>query len=157
MNEKVEISLANGLIVSLEGDGCVDGHVVVQDGEAGKTLTICAAAIRCALRLGGEIISADSMQLYRSMDIGTAKPDAHERALAAQINTAAASAWDAQAYVQRKMFLRFPPILTERTAFPYIRFTAASSISSNEAENTSAFSPSSEITLLFVASSSDSE
>lgn len=49
MNEKVEISLANGLIVSLEGDGCVDGHVVVQDGEAGKTLTICAAAIRCAL------------------------------------------------------------------------------------------------------------
>lgn len=42
-----------------------------------------AAAIRCALRLGGEIISADSMQLYRGMDIGTAKPDAHERALAA--------------------------------------------------------------------------
>lgn len=31
-------------------------------------------------RLGGEVISADSMQLYRRMDIGTAKPTAEERA-----------------------------------------------------------------------------
>ncbi len=31
-----------------------------------------------ALRLGGEVVSADSMQLYRGMDIGTAKPTAGE-------------------------------------------------------------------------------
>ena len=32
-----------------------------------------ALGIECAKRLGGEIISADSMQVYRGMDIGTAK------------------------------------------------------------------------------------
>jgi len=31
-------------------------------------------------RLGGEIISADSMQVYRGLDIGTAKPSCSERA-----------------------------------------------------------------------------
>jgi tRNA dimethylallyltransferase len=31
-------------------------------------------AIGCAEELGGEIVSADSMQVYRYMDIGTAKP-----------------------------------------------------------------------------------
>ncbi|HLX95507.1 MAG TPA: tRNA (adenosine(37)-N6)-dimethylallyltransferase MiaA [Verrucomicrobiae bacterium] len=31
-------------------------------------------ALRLAERLGGEIISADSMQVYRGLDIGTAKP-----------------------------------------------------------------------------------
>ena len=34
--------------------------------------------VRLALALGGEVISADSMQLYRGMDIGTAKPTAAE-------------------------------------------------------------------------------
>ncbi|MCA9320793.1 MAG: tRNA (adenosine(37)-N6)-dimethylallyltransferase MiaA, partial [Planctomycetes bacterium] len=33
-----------------------------------------------AERLGAEIISLDSMKVYRGMDIGTAKPGAHERA-----------------------------------------------------------------------------
>lgn len=32
-----------------------------------------------AVRLGGEIVSADSMQVYRGMDIGTAKPTIDER------------------------------------------------------------------------------
>ena len=32
-----------------------------------------------AVRLGGEIVSADSMQVYRGMDIGTAKPPPNER------------------------------------------------------------------------------
>ncbi|HPQ45226.1 MAG TPA: tRNA (adenosine(37)-N6)-dimethylallyltransferase MiaA [Syntrophales bacterium] len=41
----------------------------------GKT----ALAIRLAERYGGEIISADSMQVYRHMDIGTAKPSHEER------------------------------------------------------------------------------
>ena len=35
-----------------------------------------ALAEALAERLGGEIISCDSMQIYRGMDIGTAKPDA---------------------------------------------------------------------------------
>ena len=38
--------------------------------------------IELAQALGGEIVSADSMQVYRGMDIGTAKADAAERAAA---------------------------------------------------------------------------
>ncbi|MBN2437951.1 MAG: tRNA (adenosine(37)-N6)-dimethylallyltransferase MiaA, partial [Deltaproteobacteria bacterium] len=37
-------------------------------------------ALELAGRWGGEIVSADSMQVYRHMDIGTAKPTAEERA-----------------------------------------------------------------------------
>lgn len=36
-------------------------------------------AIELALRLGGEVVSADSRLFYRGMDIGTAKPSAEER------------------------------------------------------------------------------
>ena len=42
----------------------------------GKT----ALAVRLAKELGGEIIGADSRQVYRHMDIGTAKPTAEQRA-----------------------------------------------------------------------------
>lgn len=42
---------------------------------SGKT----ALAVELALRLGGEVVSADSMQVYRGMDVGTAKPTAQER------------------------------------------------------------------------------
>ena len=38
-----------------------------------------AIAIRLAETLGGETISVDSMQVYRGLDIGTAKPSAAER------------------------------------------------------------------------------
>lgn len=38
-------------------------------------------AIRLAERLGGEIISCDSVAVYREMEIGTAKPSPEERAL----------------------------------------------------------------------------
>lgn len=38
-----------------------------------------ALALRAAERTGGEIVSADSRQVYRGMDIGTAKPTAAER------------------------------------------------------------------------------
>ena len=41
---------------------------------SGKT----ALAIALARELGGEIISCDSMQIYRTMDIGTAKPTREE-------------------------------------------------------------------------------
>jgi tRNA dimethylallyltransferase len=43
---------------------------------AGKTVM----GIELAHAVGGEIISADSMQVYRGMDIGTAKPTPEERA-----------------------------------------------------------------------------
>jgi tRNA dimethylallyltransferase len=39
-----------------------------------------AVALALAHRFGGEIVSADSAQVYRGMDIGTAKPDAAARA-----------------------------------------------------------------------------
>jgi tRNA dimethylallyltransferase len=48
---------------------------VVGPTAAGKT----ALGVSLALALGGEIINADSMQLYRGMDIGTAKADEQER------------------------------------------------------------------------------
>ena len=43
---------------------------------SGKT----AVGIEAALRIGAEILSLDSMALYRGMDIGTAKPTPAERA-----------------------------------------------------------------------------
>ncbi len=55
-----------------------DRTVLVVEGPtaSGKTsLGICLAGA-----LGGEIVSADSMQIYRGMDIGTAKATAQERA-----------------------------------------------------------------------------
>jgi len=39
-----------------------------------------AVALRLAEKLGGEIISVDSMQVYRGLDLGTAKPSFAERA-----------------------------------------------------------------------------
>lgn len=56
------------------------GKVVVIAGPtaSGKT----ALAIELARALGGEIVTADSMQVYRGFDIGTAKADANERAAA---------------------------------------------------------------------------
>ena len=42
---------------------------------SGKT----ALAVRLAKRLDGEIVNMDSMQIYRRMDIGTAKPTPEER------------------------------------------------------------------------------
>lgn len=43
---------------------------------SGKT----ALAVALARDIGGEVVSADSMQVYRGMDIGTAKATAQERA-----------------------------------------------------------------------------
>jgi tRNA dimethylallyltransferase len=49
---------------------------VVGPTAAGKS----AVALAAAERAGAEIVSCDSMQLYRGLDIGTAKPTAAERA-----------------------------------------------------------------------------
>ena len=42
---------------------------------SGKT----ALSLLAAERLGGEILCMDSMQIYRGMDIGTAKPSKEEQ------------------------------------------------------------------------------
>ena len=42
---------------------------------SGKT----ALSVRLAKELGAEIVNADSMQIYKYMDIGTAKPTVEER------------------------------------------------------------------------------
>ena len=52
--------------------------VVTGPTATGKT----ARAVHLAKAIGGEIISADSRQIYRGMDIGTAKPTAEEKAQA---------------------------------------------------------------------------
>jgi tRNA dimethylallyltransferase len=51
--------------------------VVVGPTAVGKS----SMALAVAERVGGEIIAADSMQVYRGLDIGTAKPSADERRL----------------------------------------------------------------------------
>ncbi len=56
-------------------DGRPPVVAVVGPTATGKT----ALAVTLAQRLGGEVVNADSMQLYRGMDVGTAKPDAAER------------------------------------------------------------------------------
>ena len=50
--------------------------VVMGATASGKT----ALAIDIAKAIDGEIVSADSMQIYKYMDIGTAKPTTAERA-----------------------------------------------------------------------------
>ena len=42
---------------------------------SGKT----ALSVKIAKELGGEVVSCDSMQIYKGMDIGTAKPSLEER------------------------------------------------------------------------------
>ncbi|MCP3983075.1 MAG: tRNA (adenosine(37)-N6)-dimethylallyltransferase MiaA [bacterium] len=54
-----------------------DVVVVTGPTAAGKT----ALAIELAQQFGGEIVNADSQQVYRFMNVGTAKPSAEERAL----------------------------------------------------------------------------
>ena len=54
--------------------------IIVLAGPTASGKTECA--VRLAGNIGGEIISADSMQLYKYMDIGSAKPTAEERAAA---------------------------------------------------------------------------
>ena len=50
--------------------------VIVGPTAVGKT----ALAVRLGVTLDGEVVSADSRQVYRGMDIGTAKPTTEERA-----------------------------------------------------------------------------
>ena len=53
-----------------------DMPVMATTSASGKT----AVGIDVARRIGAEVLSLDSMALYRGMDVGTAKPTAAERA-----------------------------------------------------------------------------
>jgi tRNA dimethylallyltransferase len=55
-------------------------RILVIAGPTGSGKT--ALAIALARRLGGEIVNADSQQVYRGLDVGTAKPTTDERAAA---------------------------------------------------------------------------
>jgi hypothetical protein len=65
-----------------------NSHFMNSVSEKPKVIVICgptgigktAVGIELARKFGGEIISADSMQIYRHMDIGTAKPTPAELA-----------------------------------------------------------------------------
>ena len=73
--------------------------VVAGPTATGKT----ALGIALARRWGGEIVSADSMQVYRRMDIGTAKATAEEQAAAPHHMIDVAEPWEdysAARYVQ---------------------------------------------------------
>ena len=51
-------------------------YLIVGPTASGKT----AASLEVAKRINAEVISADSIQVYRGMDIGSAKPSMEERA-----------------------------------------------------------------------------
>jgi tRNA dimethylallyltransferase len=51
--------------------------IIVIAGPTGSGKT--ATAVNVALAVGGEVVTADSMQVYRGMDIGTAKPTPAEQ------------------------------------------------------------------------------
>ena len=65
---------------AFEKSGGARACLVIGPTASGKTAL--AIALARGLPGGGEILSADSMQIYRGMDIGTAKPDDVERAAA---------------------------------------------------------------------------
>ena len=89
----------------------------------GKT----SVAVLAAGALGGEIISADSRQVYRGMDIGTAKPTPEEQALArhhlidiiepSERYDAARFAADAETVISALLAERVQPIVVGGTGF----------------------------------------
>jgi tRNA dimethylallyltransferase len=70
----------DGNVVARAAALAEDGAMVAVVGPtaSGKT----ELAIRLAERLGGEIVSADSVQIYRGFDVGSGKPTPEERARA---------------------------------------------------------------------------
>ncbi len=60
----------------IQGSGSLRPILLAGPTAAGKS----EVALLLAEKLGGEIISVDSMQVYRGLDIGTAKPSPAERA-----------------------------------------------------------------------------
>ncbi|WUH79391.1 tRNA (adenosine(37)-N6)-dimethylallyltransferase MiaA [Amycolatopsis sp. NBC_00438] len=91
---------------------------VVGPTATGKT----ALAVELALKLGGEVVNADALQLYRGMDIGTAKATEQERRgvphhlldVLDVTETASVAAYqrDARAEVERLLAAGRVPVLT---------------------------------------------
>ncbi|WP_410620204.1 tRNA (adenosine(37)-N6)-dimethylallyltransferase MiaA [Amycolatopsis sp. cmx-8-4] len=91
---------------------------VVGPTATGKT----ALAVELALKLGGEVVNADALQLYRGMDIGTAKATDQERRgvphhlldVLDVTETASVAAYqrDARAAVERLLAAGRVPVLT---------------------------------------------
>lgn len=91
--------------------------VVVGPTATGKS----ALALGLAQRLGGEIVNADAMALYRGMDVGTAKPTRAERAAVRHhlvdvldvTDTASVAAYqrDARAVIERLRAAGRTPVL----------------------------------------------
>jgi tRNA dimethylallyltransferase len=91
---------------------------VVGPTATGKT----ALAVELALKLGGEVVNADALQLYRGMDIGTAKATEQERRgvphhlldVLDVTETASVAAYqrDARAEVERLLAVGRVPVLT---------------------------------------------
>jgi tRNA dimethylallyltransferase len=76
--QRLEDFVPTARFAELEPPGKSELLVVVGPTASGKT----ELAIQLAARFGGEIISADSVQIYRSFDLGSGKPTAAERARA---------------------------------------------------------------------------
>jgi tRNA dimethylallyltransferase len=78
-------------------------------------------AIELARRFGGEIVGADSMQVYRHMDIGTAKPSRAERSLVTHHMVDIIDpdeSFDAQKYAA--MAFRSINFLAEKEILPFV-------------------------------------
>lgn len=65
LKETIEMTMEHEKIIAIAGP--------TASGKSALALALCE-------RIGGELISLDSMQIYRGLDIGTAKPTAEEQA-----------------------------------------------------------------------------
>ena len=73
------MDLSGGVVAAVSSlDAQDEPLVVVLLGPTGSGKT--ALAVELGERFGGEIVSCDSVAVYRGMDLGTAKPTAEERA-----------------------------------------------------------------------------
>ena len=101
-------------------------RVIAGPTAAGKS----SLALGLALRHGASIVSADSRQIYRGFDIGTAKPSAAERAtvphygidVAEPTERYSAAAWveDASGWIDDAFARHTPPLIVGGTGF-YLR------------------------------------
>lgn len=75
------MDISGGVVAALSAArGALEPLVVIVLGPTGSGKT--ALSLELAERFGGEIVSCDSVAVYRGMELGTAKPTAEERARA---------------------------------------------------------------------------
>jgi tRNA dimethylallyltransferase len=75
------VDISGGVVAALSAArGALEPLVVIVLGPTGSGKT--ALSLELAERFGGEIVSCDSVAVYRGMELGTAKPTAEERARA---------------------------------------------------------------------------